>query len=82
MEEFDSLTSGDRDQTMTSTFFASQSVMSAITRHFIKVAWSAAGGGKEEEEARSRRLDDDFLYVESSNHWFVPAQAFSARFSF
>lgn len=56
--------------------------MSAITRHFIKVAWSAAGGGKEEEEARSRRLDHDFLYVESSNHWFVPAQAFSARLSF
>lgn len=82
MEEFDSLTSGNGDQTMTSTFFASQSVMSAITRHFIKVAWSAAGGGKEEEEARSRRLDHDFLYVESSNHWFVPAQAFSARLSF
>lgn len=81
MEEFDSLTCGNGDQTMTSTFFASQSVMSAITCHFIKVAWSAAGGGKE-EEARSRRLDHDFLYVESSNHWFVPAQAFSARLSF
>lgn len=62
MEEFDSLTSGNGDQTMTSTFFASQSVMSAITRHFIKVAWSAAGGGKEEEEARSRRLDHDMTF--------------------